>query len=97
MIPIVIGGDMNATSLKNLSPLLTNSRFVNSPTIAKEKKESGTWVGKDFANIGEGVLDYIFVTNDSISVDRYEAVNNKIDGKYPSDHIPVRIDAVIYQ
>ena len=27
----------------------------------------------------------------------FEAVDNKIDGKYPSDHIPVRIDAVIYR
>lgn len=96
-LPIVIGGDMNAYSLKDIPALLTNTRFVNSPSIAKEKKESGTWVGKDFVSLGDGVLDYIFVTSDSVSVERYEAVDNKINGKYPSDHIPVRIDAVIYQ
>ena len=96
-MPIIIGGDMNAWSIKDISPLLSNTRFVNSPTIAKEKKESGTWVGKDFSVLDDGVLDYILVTNDRIAVEKYEAVDNKIDGRYPSDHIPVRIDAVIYQ
>ena len=95
-LPIVIAGDMNCTSLNDLSPLLSSSRFVNAPSIAKEKKESGTWVGKDFMSIGEGVLDYIFVSGDRVAVSKYEAVDNKIDGKYPSDHIPVCADVVIY-
>lgn len=96
-LPIIIGGDMNTTSLIQISPLLSNTRFVNAPTIAKEKNESGTWVGKSFSDITDTVFDYIFVSNDSIAVSKYEAVDNKIDGKYPSDHIPVRIDAIIYQ
>ena len=95
-LPIIIAGDMNCTSLNDLSPLLSSSRFVNAPSIAKEKKESGTWVGKDFMSIGEGVLDYIFVSGDRVAVSKYEAVDNKIDGKYPSDHIPVRADVEIY-
>ena len=66
-------------------------------TDAKEKKESGTWVGSSFDAITGGVLDYFFVTKDTVTVNKYEAVDNKINGEYPSDHIPVRIDAVIYQ
>ena len=95
-LPIVIAGDMNCTSLNDISSLTSGTRFVNAPSIATEKKESGTWVGKNFASISDGVLDYILVTSDRVSVTKYEAVDNKIDGRYPSDHIPVRIDAIIY-
>ena len=96
-LPIIIGGDCNTTKMADLSPLLSGTRFENASTLAKEKKESGTWVGSAFEAITGGVLDYFFVTEDTITVNKYEAVDNKINGKYPSDHIPVRIDAVIYQ
>ena len=96
-LPIIVSGDMNSNNLKDISPLLQNTRFTNSVSVAEEKIGGGTWVGKDFDSIENYTLDYIFVTGDSIEVKKYEAVDNKIDGKYPSDHIPVRIDAVIYQ
>jgi endonuclease/exonuclease/phosphatase family metal-dependent hydrolase len=96
-LPVIISGDCNTTSLNDLSPLLSNSRFVNSSTIAASKKESGTWVGSSFSEITGGVLDYIFVSKDCISVTKYEALDIKFNGKYPSDHIPVRIDATISQ
>lgn len=96
-LPIIVSGDMNSNNLKDISPLLQNTRFTNSVSIAEEKIESGTWVGKGFDSIADYTLDYIFVTEDSIEIKKYEAVDNKIEGKYPSDHIPVRIDAVIYQ
>ncbi len=96
-LPIIIGGDFNTTKISDLSPLLTLSRFANSSDIASDKKVSGTWVGSSFDAITGGVLDYFFVTKDTVEVRKYEAVDNKTNGKYPSDHIPVRIDAVIYQ
>lgn len=96
-LPIIIGGDCNTTSVTDLSPLLNNTRFINSSAVAEVKIESGTWVGSSFAEISGGVLDYFFITTDSITVDKYEAVDNKINGKYPSDHIPVKINAVIRQ
>ena len=94
--PIIVGGDCNTTRITDLSPLLDQKLgLANASDVAAEKKESGTWVGGSFQAISGGVLDYFFVTVRNVSVLRYEAVDNMIDGKYPSDHIPVRIDAII--
>ena len=59
-------------------------------SIASEKKESGTWMGSSFLNISGGVLDYIFVTDSCINVEKCEAVDNKINRNihqimYPSE------------
>ena len=61
-------------------------------TVAKTKVDIGTTkkVNSKFELLEKGsVLDYLFVTGDSIAVNKYEQVDNIINGQYPSDHLPV--------
>ncbi len=95
-LPVIIGGDFNCSNVADVAPLVTDSRFVNSSDITDKRIGSATWAGENSSTLGTSTLDYIFVTEDLITVSHHEAVDNKIDGTYPSDHIPVLIKVNIY-
>ena len=94
-LPIIIGGDFNEKHTSSLiKGMSTNTRFKYAMDVAKKKVDLGTtkMVSSNFNLLDEGkrsVLDYIFVTSESITVNKYEQFDNVIDGKYPSDHLPV--------
>ena len=92
-LPIVIGGDFNeGPSSSVIKGMSTNTRFKYAMSVAKTKVDIGTTkkVNSKFELIEKGgVLDYIFVTTESVTVKKYEQFDNIIDGKYPSDHLPV--------
>ncbi|HNU60250.1 MAG TPA: hypothetical protein PKI08_09915 [Aquaticitalea sp.] len=38
-------------------------------------------------------IDYIFVSKGKITIDKYAVLSDNIDLKYPSDHLPILIEA----
>ena len=94
-LPIIIGGDFNEKHTSSLiKGMSTNTRFKYAMDVAKTKVDIGTtkMVSSSFNLLDEGkrsVLDYIFVTAESVTVNKYEQFDNGIDGQYPSDHLPV--------
>lgn len=92
-LPIIIGGDFNeGPSSAVIKGMSTNTRFKYCMNIASKKVDIGATkkVSSEFNLLEKGsVLDYIFVTSESVSVKLYEQFDNVIDGKYPSDHLPV--------
>ena len=97
-MPIITGGDFNeGPSSGVIAGMSQGGRSRYCANIAEQKALQGTTnVTADFTSLESHTLDYIFVTSDSISVQKYEEWANKINGKYPSDHIPVYAEISIY-
>ncbi len=95
-LPVFIGGDFNTPSVKEIEPLLTDSRFVNTSEIAEKTEGKGTLI-TDFTSVSAKVYDYLFVTDDGVNIKTHTVVDTKTNGKYPSDHLPVTVEATIYQ
>ena len=69
------------------------------PTLCRVKKigEDGNIIPPyTELNASASQVDYIFVTKDSITVQKFEEWDNKLNGKYPSDHIPVCAEITIF-
>ena len=103
-LPIILIGDFNSIETGVPYNLITGSttRMVDSETIsAKVTNNQNTLVNRDgWSTLFPYVFDYIFVTNDLISVSDYAVVDNKIDNNnttYPSDHLPVYSIITIYE
>lgn len=99
-IPVICGGDFNAIPNEDpISILTTGGNLRYALNLAKEKVQTGgTLVSSDYTTLGGRVYDYIFVSQSRVTVQKYKMMDNKDEnGKYPSDHIPVRADVVIYQ
>ena len=97
-MPVIIGGDFNEQPSSGVIATITNgTRFKYCMTVADKKIDIGTTkkVTSNFTPCGNSILDYIFVTTDCINVDLYEQYDNKIDGKYSSDHLPVYTELTI--
>lgn len=96
-MPIVIGGDFNTAKPADFAALTASSTgLVISSSVAKVTEGAGgTWVYDD-GSIG-GFLDYLLLSKANFEVEKFEAIDNKIDGSNPSDHLPIRIDTVLYQ
>ena len=41
------------------------------------------------------IKDIVFVSENSISVQKYEIWDNKMGGTYPSDHLPVWVELTV--
>ncbi|MFI2741524.1 endonuclease/exonuclease/phosphatase family protein [Zhouia sp. PK063] len=94
-IPAFFMGDLNLTPdtepIKLASTLMHDSR-----THSKMKPygPEGTYNGFHFDRKPKNRIDYIFTT-DGIAVKKYITIDDFKDFKYPSDHLPVMITAVI--
>ena len=69
------------------------------PTLCRVKKigEDGNTIPPyTEINPNANQIDYFFVTKDSITVQKFEEWDNKVNGKYPSDHIPVCAEITIF-
>lgn len=91
-LPVIIGGDFNSGSVaKGITPLVTNSRYTDAYEIATDKTGKATYPGNGWR------LDYFFVTKDSITVKSHTVIDCNSRNDFPSDHLPVKIQAVISQ
>ena len=101
-MPAIVGGDFNTVYQENHTLLTTFEKNVNlayGAEIAVEKPTLNvtTLAGEgNYTQLGGSIIDYIFVSKGKITVQKYEHLDNKIGGRYPSDHLPVLANITIY-
>ena len=89
--PLILTGDFNTTYGTNAYSTILDSGMTDSGEIAGTASPAST-----FTNFGAAstIIDFIFVTEGSVTVNDYRVCNEKIDGDFPSDHHPVLIEYV---
>ena len=96
--PVVLTGDFNFEEGCELYKQMTSGLLRDSKYAAKEILSEGvTYTGfypliKD--NDPPQIIDYINVS-DGIKVDTYRVIDDKPNGKFPSDHYPVEAEIEI--
>ena len=93
--PVVFVGDLNSTpdteQVKTIQTLLQDAYQV---TAEPPYGPVGTFSGfKSDAPLKDRI-DYVFVSKD-VKVLSYAALTDRLDQRFPSDHLPVVVDAVI--
>lgn len=97
--PIVVVGDFNAPPTKDSVVTFEsdNMRLAKTLDVAKNKGDTGgTLAVTEFTVRDPYIFDYIFVTPDMMTPDYYTVENIVVNGKYPSDHLPVVADVTLY-
>ena len=93
--PVFCVGDLNSTpeteQIATMQTLLSDSRKV---TETPPYGPVGTFNGFKFDSPLTNLIDYIFVSK-KITVLKYGVLTDNVDRRYPSDHLPVVIKAVI--
>lgn len=93
--PVVCVGDFNSTpeteQIKTMKSLLNDSYEV---TVAEPYGPVGTFNSFNYNAPMKNRIDYIFVS-DQIKVLKYGVLTDSYDQKFPSDHQPVFIKAVL--
>jgi len=87
-------GDLNAEPdskpIKNIKKELNDSKEIS---LEKPFGPEGTFNAFDFNKPVSTRIDYIFISkNNNIKVNKYAALSDSKDLKYPSDHLPVYIE-----
>jgi len=91
-LPIVFGGDFNATpTAASITSFLAANKKIGMTSKVAEKKGNtgGTLVVSGFTTVENYVFDYLFVSTNNIRTKYYSVIVNFKDGKAPSDHLPV--------
>jgi endonuclease/exonuclease/phosphatase family metal-dependent hydrolase len=83
--PIVLAGDFNC--LPNSSPLSEAKKYFTD-TYVPQENVIGTWYNYGTIKNLSKRIDYILV-NKKVNPVSYEIIDKKIDGQYPSDHLPI--------
>ena len=89
-LPVIIMGDLNtssdAESIKAFKR--ENPVFSEAQDVALTTGDVGYTFAYNFMD-REYTIDHIFVSTDRNRVKYFTVVDNKTDGKYPSDHLPL--------
>jgi endonuclease/exonuclease/phosphatase family metal-dependent hydrolase len=93
--PVVFMGDLNSTpdteQIQTISSYLNDSYKV---TELPPYGPKGTFNSFNFMAPMDKRIDYIFVS-DNITIKKYGVLTDSYDHKYPSDHQPVMVKALI--
>lgn len=88
-LPVVLMGDFNlepdTDNIKKIESELTDSKEISKLTFGPE----GTWNGFNFEEPVSRRIDYIFVSEENISVEKHATLSDSWEARYPSDHLPV--------
>ena len=80
----------NSKPITYLSSVLNDAKTVS---ILKPFGPEGTFNGFKFYEPVSDRIDYIFTSKEKIRVHKYAILSDSKDCKYPSDHLPVIIEA----
>ena len=92
-LPIVLTGDFNFTSESEPFKTIQNYGLVVDANEISENHYGTeiTFNGFEKESTNNEKIDYVFVS-DKINVYQHAIISDKINGSYPSDHMPVIID-----
>lgn len=88
--PLILMGDFN--DIPNSAPHLSFISQLNDTGVRKTTDMTFNGFGKD--ETPGKIIDFIMVSKQVIS-NKFEIIYDKIDGKFPSDHYPVRTKVTI--
>ncbi len=95
--PAIVMGDFNTTDETAPYRVLTDSnnglRDAYVATTSPHYGPASTWTGFD-AVVEDRRIDFVF-TSDDVDVRRHGILSETIDGRFPSDHLPVLAEVVI--
>ncbi len=96
-IPVIVTGDFNATENSKTYSVMTNIPGIVDARYASETEHAGPTAS--FNNwkelrADESRIDYIFV-RDNVRVLTHQILDDRYDGRFPSDHLPVLVDVLI--
>ncbi len=99
-LPIVLMGDFNSNPSSVVYQKLSNA-FTDASKIAiscDTGKTGRTYHGHElFLQTFSGEpIDYFFVNDGCLIVEKFEIIDEKVDGIYPSDHYPLMCDLTLY-
>ncbi len=95
LLPLIVGGDFNTeASTSPIQTLLSKTRLELGESIAEEKILGGSG-SSDYLTRGDSIIDIVLVSKESISIRKYEIWDNKTNGRYPSDHLPVWVELTV--
>jgi len=93
--PVICVGDFNSTpdseQIQTMQTLLKDSRLI---TQTPPYGPYGTFNNFKFDSPLDNLIDYIFVSK-QVSILKYGVLTDNVDRRYPSDHLPVVVKAVI--
>lgn len=91
--PVILMGDFNFEPSSGLMSLI-EVEMKDSRAISRTvpKGPVGTFNGFEWSEFYSRRIDYIFLSGESLAVERYEVIQESQDRKYPSDHFPVLIE-----
>lgn len=98
--PVILTGDFNLNRSSVPYKYITSNNIfpLQDAQFVKGVKNSGPdWTFHGFDSVEESKrekIDFIFI-NSGISVIRHSILNYKLDGKYPSDHLPVAAEVIL--
>lgn len=94
-LPVFILGDFNLNEKsKAISYLSSHYNDARKISLGKPFGPFGTFTGFEFHEPVKDRIDYIFCSK-AIRVKKYGVLTDSKDGRYPSDHFPVMIQAII--
>lgn len=94
--PVFIIGDLNLNQ-KSKPITYLSSIYNDTYQVSKEKPFGpfGTFTGFAFDKPVQDRIDYIFVSRNTIEVQKYGVLTDSKDFRYPSDHFPVIVKATL--
>lgn len=90
--PVFLTGDLNLVPEETPITLI-KKQMADSYEVSELKPYGplGTFNGFDFERPLKRRIDYIFVSAKNIVVEKYRTIDDFLDFRYPSDHMPVLI------
>ncbi len=90
-IPVVLTGDFNCDEGTKPYNTIVSGGFADTKKLAKSTMDIGTFHNFGLNNVynGRSPIDFIFVKAGKGWAESYRVLDEKIDGKYSSDHFPV--------
>lgn len=90
-IPVVLTGDFNCDEGTAPYNTIVSGGFADTKYMAKDTMDIGSFhnFGVNDVYDGRSPIDFIFVTAGKGYAKNYRVLDQKVDGKYSSDHFPV--------
>lgn len=92
-LPVILTGDFNTEpgtpAYETVMAYLEDARDVSQ---MKPYGPEGTWNGFDYNATLDRRIDFVFV-NGKVNVRKYAVLNDALEGRFPSDHLPVFVEA----
>ena len=98
LLPVIAGGDYNTNM--DSSPMDTlmqkTGLSLGSDVATVKPQTNSSTVSDDYKSINSGdIIDHVFVSAQNIKVHSYDIWDNKMNGSYPSDHLPVILSLTV--